>query len=85
MLTQRRGLFEETLTQIEGFTWPPSDSATVSQLKCMICLGDFAIGDECRRLPCRHVFHTSCVDEWLRRCTDCPICKDNVDRAIRQY
>jgi len=85
MLTQRRGLFEETLTQIEAFTWPPSDSATVSQLKCMICLGDFAIADECRRLPCRHVFHTSCVDEWLRRCTDCPICKDNVDRAVRQY
>ncbi|CAK0838916.1 unnamed protein product [Prorocentrum cordatum] len=24
-------------------------------------------------------------EEWLRRCTDCPICKDNVDRAIRHY
>lgn len=85
MLTQRRGLFEETLTQIEGFTWPPSDAGAVSQQKCMICLGDFAIGDSCRRLPCRHIFHASCVDEWLRRCTDCPICKDNVDRAIRHY
>jgi len=85
MLTQRRGLFEETLTQIERFTWPPADAGAVSQQKCMICLGDFAIADECRRLPCRHVFHTSCVDEWLRRCTDCPICKDNVDRAVRNY
>jgi len=85
MLTQRRGLFEETLSQIEGFTWPPSDQASFAQQKCMICLGDFSIGDACRRLPCRHVFHSSCVDEWLRRCTDCPICKDNVDRAIRHY
>mmetsp|Transcript_85322 Transcript_85322/g.236426 ORF Transcript_85322/g.236426 Transcript_85322/m.236426 type:complete len:400 (-) Transcript_85322:180-1379(-) len=85
MLTQRRGLFEETLTQIERFTWPPSDSSSVSQQKCMICLGDFVLADECRRLPCRHVFHASCIDEWLRRCTDCPICKDNVDRAIRNY
>lgn len=85
MLTQRRGLFEETLTQIDKFTWPPSGGSTVSQQKCMICLGDFAIADECRQLPCRHVFHSSCIDEWLRRCTDCPICKDNVDRAIRHY
>jgi len=87
MLTQRRGLFEETLAQIERFTWPPSDAghSSSSQSTCMICLGDFAIADSCRRLPCRHVFHSDCVDEWLRRCTDCPICKDNVDRAIRHY
>lgn len=84
MLTQRRGLFEETLCDIEKFSWPLAD-AKVSQSTCMICLGEFAIADECRRLPCRHVFHASCVDEWLRRCTDCPICKDNVDRAIRNY
>jgi hypothetical protein len=86
MLSHRRGLFEDTLTQLERFNWPPgADDPTTSQTTCMICLGDFRDGDECRRLPCRHVFHTSCVDEWLRRCTDCPICKNNVDRAIRNY
>jgi len=85
VLSQRRGLFDETLAQIERFTWPPSDRSSVSQQTCMICLNDFSIADDCRRLPCRHVFHGTCVDEWLRRCTNCPICKDNVDRAIRQY
>lgn len=85
VLTQRRGLFEETITEIERFTWPPKNTNMNSQTQCMVCLGVFAIGDDCRRLPCNHVFHTSCVDEWLRRCTDCPICKANVDRAIRQY
>jgi len=85
VLTHRRGLFEETLAEIDRFTWPPVDSSRVSQQTCMICLNDFSIGDDCRRLPCRHVFHGPCVDEWLRRCTDCPICKDNVDRAIRHY
>jgi hypothetical protein len=84
MLTHRRGLFEETLEQIEQFSWPPPEER-MSQHSCMICLSDFQKEDEVRRLPCRHVFHASCVDEWLRRCTDCPICKDNVDRAIRGY
>jgi len=85
VLTHRRGLFEETLAEIERFTWPPVSINSVSQQTCMICLNDFSIGDDCRCLPCRHVFHGNCVDEWLRRCTDCPICKDNVDRAIRHY
>mmetsp|Transcript_16789 Transcript_16789/g.36097 ORF Transcript_16789/g.36097 Transcript_16789/m.36097 type:complete len:474 (-) Transcript_16789:67-1488(-) len=85
MLTHRRGLFQETLEQIERFPWPPTDLRSAGQSTCMVCLTDFSQGDECRRLPCRHVFHSSCVDEWLRRCTDCPICKANVDRAIRNY
>lgn len=85
MQARRRGLFEETLTQIEGFTWPPSGAGSTQQDKCMVCLCDFEAAERCRWLPCRHVFHARCVDEWLRRCTDCPICKVNVDRAIRNY
>lgn len=85
MLTQRRGLFEETIGEIESFKWPPEAGVRTSQTSCMVCLNDFEIGDDCRRLPCNHVFHSSCIVEWLRRCTDCPICKDNVDRAIRHY
>lgn len=84
MLTQSRGLFRETLNQIEKIRWPPADSS-VTQATCMVCLCDFQIADECRRLPCNHVFHTACVDEWLLRCTDCPLCKMNVDRALRHY
>mmetsp|Transcript_29331 Transcript_29331/g.51367 ORF Transcript_29331/g.51367 Transcript_29331/m.51367 type:complete len:454 (+) Transcript_29331:75-1436(+) len=85
MLSHRRGLFEETLGEIERFTWPAGGEGQGGQSTCMICLGEFSEGEDCRRLPCRHVFHSSCVDEWLRRCTDCPICKANVDRAIRNY
>lgn len=85
VLTHRRGLFPETLAQIEAFQWPPADAQASTQSTCMICLGEFTACDACRRLPCRHIFHASCVEEWLRRCTDCPICKDNVDRAIRNY
>lgn len=86
MLSRRRGLANETIDQVEQFRW--GDAGTTdnnTQAQCMVCLSDFVTGEDVRRLPCRHVFHAPCIDEWLRRCTDCPICKANVDRAVRQY
>lgn len=84
-LSQRRGLFPHTLSEIESFDWPPADSTVTQQQTCMVCLCEFQIADSCRQLPCKHVFHRGCIDEWLQRCTDCPICKANIDRAIRNY
>lgn len=86
MLSRRRGLANETIQQIDTARWGEDGSGgTAEQSQCMICLSEFCRGEEVRRLPCGHVFHAPCVDEWLRRCTDCPICKANVDRAVRQY
>ncbi|KAF7050288.1 hypothetical protein CFC21_058675 [Triticum aestivum] len=43
---------------------------------CSVCLAEYADGDELRWLPgCRHAFHRSCVDEWLRRRPSCPLCR----------
>eukprot|EP00931_Biecheleriopsis_adriatica_P122591 TRINITY_DN97599_c0_g1_i1.p1 TRINITY_DN97599_c0_g1~~TRINITY_DN97599_c0_g1_i1.p1 ORF type:complete len:443 (+),score=99.81 TRINITY_DN97599_c0_g1_i1:65-1393(+) len=84
MLTRRRGMASDVIDRIEQTRWSAQDSEA-GQQQCMVCLCDFEENDEVRRLPCRHVFHASCIDEWLRRCTDCPICKTNVDAAVRQY
>lgn len=41
---------------------------------CSICTEDLANGVHVRRLPCGHVFHPSCIDEWLRnRAPTCPL------------
>ncbi len=46
---------------------------------CSICLSTFEVGDEARRLPCFHVFHSSCIDPWLGQNSKCPICMHEVD------
>lgn len=33
--------------------------------ECCICLMDFVDEDECRITICNHIFHSSCVKDWL--------------------
>lgn len=43
--------------------------------KCCICLEDFVEGQQLRILPCFHRYHQCCIDEWLCRSDECPLCK----------
>jgi hypothetical protein len=42
---------------------------------CIICFSDYAPGDLLKELPCKHYFHAACIDQWLARSGNCPLCK----------
>ena len=48
-----------------------------SSCECSICLCSIEEGQKCRRLPlpCGHLFHLPCIDEWLKQSVHCPLCK----------
>mmetsp|Transcript_23995 Transcript_23995/g.68741 ORF Transcript_23995/g.68741 Transcript_23995/m.68741 type:complete len:280 (-) Transcript_23995:134-973(-) len=47
--------------------------------ECPICLNTLKAGDCVRQLgTCAHTFHRSCIDLWLLRRADCPLCKQAV-------
>jgi len=59
------------------------ESATSTSV-CPICISDFNTEDRVRHLPCGHVFHTGCVDEWLSRASTCPMrCAVDVREAAQ--
>lgn len=45
------------------------------QTKCLICLEEFGDGDDVMTLPCLHIYHKKCVEQWLGRDNSCPVCK----------
>ncbi|KAJ1732741.1 hypothetical protein LPJ72_003243 [Coemansia sp. Benny D160-2] len=61
-----------------------------SQPNCVVCLEEYAVGDDVRVLPCGHVFHDQCITPWLlrpkSRFHECPMCKTPcfADEAARK-
>lgn len=49
--------------------------------KCTICLTEYEVSEEVRRLPCMHLFHQGCIDRWLATDKRCPVCR--VDVTVR--
>lgn len=47
--------------------------------KCTICLSQFIPQEDVRRLPCMHLFHKDCVDQWLLTSRSCPICRVDIE------
>jgi hypothetical protein len=42
---------------------------------CVICLEEFKNGDDVITLPCLHIYHKTCITDWLLENNTCPICK----------
>lgn len=49
--------------------------------QCAVCIESYKTHDVVRTLPCKHVFHKSCVDPWLLDQRSCPMCKLDILRA----
>ncbi|XP_077214563.1 E3 ubiquitin-protein ligase At4g11680-like [Tasmannia lanceolata] len=48
--------------------------------ECCICLAKYKDKEEVRQLPCSHLFHQRCVDQWLRIISCCPLCKQELEK-----
>jgi hypothetical protein len=43
---------------------------------CSICYNPYQAGQKITSLPCRHHYHTHCVETWLtQRSDECPYCR----------
>ena len=42
---------------------------------CVICIDDLQDGEDVRKLPCNHIYHSDCIMEWVSRNANCPTCR----------
>lgn len=43
--------------------------------ECIICLENYKIGDKISILSCEHFYHKKCLNEWLKKKEECPLCR----------
>eukprot|EP01062_Namystynia_karyoxenos_P003250 TRINITY_DN11148_c0_g2_i1.p1 TRINITY_DN11148_c0_g2~~TRINITY_DN11148_c0_g2_i1.p1 ORF type:complete len:827 (+),score=159.95 TRINITY_DN11148_c0_g2_i1:166-2481(+) len=49
--------------------------------QCTVCLTEYEKDEQVRLLPCQHLYHAECIDQWLKDCRNCPVCKHDVKEA----
>jgi hypothetical protein len=55
-----------------------ADSNLPNDKLCSVCLTVLGLDQVVRVLPCHHVFHLNCIDEWLTQAATCPDCRHDV-------
>ncbi|OAF69526.1 ERAD-associated E3 ubiquitin-protein ligase HRD1 [Intoshia linei] len=42
---------------------------------CVVCREEMSLENNCKKLPCGHMFHKACLRSWFRRQQICPTCR----------
>lgn len=95
-------IITQLLNQLENTGPPPAteqqlfnlpvvkinDEEFEKKVECAICMEDFNLHEEAKKLPCKHYFHEPCISEWLKLHGTCPVCRKNLngeDTSQREY
>lgn len=65
---------KEILDQCENYKY----SNNTNNDSCVICICEFEEQEEVKKLTCNHIFHKSCIEEWLKNHSTCPVCKHSL-------
>lgn len=76
----RRGLRQVEIDKLLSYHFHPPGNEP-ENIYCVVCMSDLESDELVRVLPCNHLFHASCIDEWLRRNRTCPMCRRDVTVA----
>uniref|UniRef100_A0A6N2LFU5 RING-type E3 ubiquitin transferase n=1 Tax=Salix viminalis TaxID=40686 RepID=A0A6N2LFU5_SALVM len=81
-----RGIKKKALKTFPVVNYSVKDSKLPGlDTECVICISEFVRDDRVRILPkCSHVFHVSCIDEWLSSHSSCPTCRHCLVETCRK-
>ncbi|XP_076251077.1 uncharacterized protein LOC143190573 [Rhynchophorus ferrugineus] len=79
--TTSKGLTE---AQIEQLTTSLYDSGCPAGQVCVVCMYEFAGQELLRILPCKHMYHAECVDQWFQTKGNCPLCRYDLTKMFEK-
>uniref|UniRef100_A0ACD5Y7J3 Uncharacterized protein n=1 Tax=Avena sativa TaxID=4498 RepID=A0ACD5Y7J3_AVESA len=76
--TESRGVSADTLASLPSVTYQAQDKQDSNMEQCVICRVEFEEGESLVALPCKHSYHSECINQWLQLNKVCPMCSAEV-------
>ncbi|KAM3382066.1 E3 ubiquitin-protein ligase BIG BROTHER [Capsicum galapagoense] len=76
---QSRGLSQDLIRRLPTFKYKTGFFSKKKKMgECVICYAAYRSGDMLTTLPCAHMFHSECINRWLKERKNCPLCYEEV-------
>lgn len=70
--------YRRLMASMNRFATPTEEQLEEAGRICIICRDEMTLHD-CKALPvCQHMFHKSCLREWLTQQQSCPTCRSDI-------
>ncbi|XP_044959219.1 E3 ubiquitin ligase BIG BROTHER-related-like isoform X1 [Hordeum vulgare subsp. vulgare] len=79
--TESRGVSADTLASLPSVTYQAQDKQESNMEQCVICRVEFEEGESLVALPCKHSYHSDCINQWLQLNKVCPMCSAEVSTS----
>jgi hypothetical protein len=74
---KKTGLNADQLKRLKLYTYIKQSKPNEEDI-CSVCLIAVKKGDRAYELSCKHIFHKTCLEPWLKKSTVCPNCRRNI-------
>eukprot|EP00397_Hematodinium_sp_SG-2012_P026003 GEMP01027207.1.p1 GENE.GEMP01027207.1~~GEMP01027207.1.p1 ORF type:complete len:330 (+),score=60.97 GEMP01027207.1:148-1137(+) len=81
-----RGAHPETVNNMETMHYEAADlwdgEDGRPSRECCICMENYGEHHEIKRTACNHVFHATCLRNWLKSQRSCPLCRIDLEQSV---
>ncbi|CAD6245731.1 unnamed protein product [Miscanthus lutarioriparius] len=77
-----KGLAADTIASLPSVTYQAQDKQDGNMEQCVICRVEFDEGESLVALPCKHPYHSECINQWLQLNKVCPMCSAEVSTSV---
>ncbi|WVZ91771.1 hypothetical protein U9M48_037897 [Paspalum notatum var. saurae] len=82
--TESKGLSADTIASLPSVTYQAQDKQDGNMEQCVICRVEFDEGEPLVALPCKHPYHSECINQWLQLNKVCPMCSAEVSTSVNK-
>ncbi|XP_066331104.1 kinetochore protein NDC80 homolog isoform X4 [Miscanthus floridulus] len=82
--TESEGLAADTIASLPSVTYQAQGKQDGNMEQCVICRVEFDEGESLVALPCKHPYHSECINQWLQLKKVCPMCSAEVSTSVNK-